>query len=280
MRKFSKTVVILSWILFFSLNCTLLFSQPPCYSNYAISRAQIDAYQANFELRYKTTPDDLRTLKPYFDIDSCTILSYAAVFTSNSYDGFRIVFGTDEEDQNMEKLILVPTTEELTIGRKIYHKNDWTYPFPNLGCTAIVPDNSKKGALITQFEKHHRKNPLLGPAKRDSLSKAVWFPKCVMQFIADTIRKDPTKNLVGVRIWNIAYTQKNGVPGQKYGNQSTIAITFLSKEHNIIDVNWDINEKLYKEYLEYLKFLGAKKKKRFAEGLNHGELCPTSCTGN
>jgi hypothetical protein len=245
--------------------------------NIAIQRAEIDMLTKHFSYIYKNNDTRRNSIPDSFYIDACFLNGFNKLLLSNGnyYDGFRFFFGTNE-DNNIVRVFVVPTIRK----NKNKHKSDWHFKMPTISnCQQQVFinfNNDYKGFAkprLKHFSRYNRQAPFIGRIKNDSLSRGIWFDKCVMKYIVDTINNNPDKNLTGINIFNAAYMgfkPYHNSLGQHYPNQSTVVITFVKKDAsgNIFNA-YEIGDFLHKLRLE--------KNNLAVDGLNHGQLCPQIC---
>jgi len=251
----------------------------PSIGNILISRYQGNRLKGFYGSKFKVSQVDKQTLQESFVIDYCFIEKFTNMLEDpqKDYNGFRIVFGTDENDANKQKMFLVPTKQ---IGSQD-HVNQWDTP-PNANLCNFK-NFSVIGSQVAQnqegrFSSFHRGDNTANP--RNNLTKSVFFLKEIMQFIRDTIKNDPTRQLVDIRIFNasyINYIDNDPVSAlKKYGQiskvQSTVLIVFRRKNPRtgVIEDYWQFNESLLLQKIrEVPNFV--------RDVLNHGSLCPNQC---
>lgn len=216
-------------------------------------------------------------------IDSSIIISLASFLsTPDSHDGVRIYNGaysvldtTEHPGQkypNESTVVLVPTIARTNPApSQSAHQDDFNeFPMPAGYIRTEFKNynlsNNEVRSLKVKFQRLYRleanENDI--DSKRDSLSRSVWFDRCIIIKLAQFL-KDPKNQLDGVRIYSAAYNSLNDYArsSQKKSNQSTLLMVVTSVGHV---TNWKF---LDNKYMNDNKFKIA--------AYNHGELCPKIC---
>jgi hypothetical protein len=194
-------------------------------------------------------------------VDKCVVNQFHEFLSKNSgYDGIRIYFVGTGKNSN---IWIVPTLDDAN------HSDFWG----KLPGVANCSDNKFKNynqdeaigkPKIDDFGRDYREEQQMGEvssAVNDSLSRAVWFGKCMIDSLV-TYLNDPVLKLDGVKIHSGAYKTKNRARGQKKDNQSTFIVVVT--KGGVSD--WSILSNKQKGNIRF-----------FEGGYNHGQLCPTIC---
>jgi hypothetical protein len=108
--------------------------------------------------------------------------------------------------------------------------------------------------------------PIGTPNANDSLSRAVWIDKDVIDYLNDILQNNGS--IDGIRIYFGAYNGM-GHPNQQYYHQATVFI---------VPTDQVGTADKHKDNYSYIERLKAALHNKFDGALNHGELCPTNCT--
>lgn len=247
-------------------------------TNCSIANVEIDSATAqkminHHDTTYRKDQYYKSTIPQKFWIDACyisTLLSYISKNPQLNIDGISFYWGSDKNKSDKVQLFMTPTSKTQTSKRKALWPNNI---IPAVGgCIPQYPnyENNKSGIadpMISHFNKKHRRDPLIGKPKKDSLSVGVWMETCVLECISNTIKSNPSLRLNGISVYNAAYSEKAGnIPGQHYANQSSVVIVFskLNDSGETVD-----DFRIGQELLKYNKIPW--------KALNHGTLCPDSC---
>lgn len=250
----------------------------PVIGNILISEYEGRGLKNYYKSKFKISPVDINTLQESFVIDYCFIEKFTSMLEDQQkdYNGFRFIFGTDQNDANKQKIYLVPTKQ--TGGQD--HVNQWDSTLGSEACgfknfSAIGSQAAQN--QVERFSSFHRGDNTSNP--RNNLTKSVFFLKEVMQFIRDTIKNSSTKELVDIRVFNASYKRYIGNDPvsalRKYGQisaiQSTVLIVFRRKNPTtgVIEDYWQFNESLMRQKMKEIP--------NFRDVLNHGALCPQIC---
>ena len=212
-------------------------------------------------------------------IDSCTIYAVAAFLNSSSaFDGVRFNFGASTINdsgtypkppyQNKTTFFIIPTGKSAT-----GHADSSHILIPQLGNCAspfeFIKPFSVASSSIAVYENVYHKNAPVG--KDSSLSKGIWIDACVIRYMATIIKKSGA-TVDGISVHTAAYTgSETRLPrGTKQKYASTIVMVPTSPDGANHSDNWAVIK-------EIIIQLQKKNVAAFGAGLNHGELCPTSC---
>jgi hypothetical protein len=244
-------------------------------ANFFIGKEKADSLMINFEtvfMKKRTSQEDKRIVDSFW-IDNCVIRSFSKFLNDSShYDGVRIysMFKTPVFGKNMTGIIMAPTVPEGTT-----HRARWGVKIKEIASCKplfdgynVVESDAKKGRR--KFEKNIRGEKVEGDpnsADLDSLSRGIWFSKCVIDSLTKYLEKTQL-NLDGVNLHCAAYFKKETGTKQIKDVQSTFL--FVLTEPNGSGGHrerWDIISKLP----------WVIKKIKDGGGYNHGELCPSDC---
>ena len=256
---------------------------------FIIEEADARPMLARFDNIYKT--DDLghtvNALLNNYWIDSCTVFRIASYLRSQQYDGVRVYFACEEQEntgaypgeqyKNKSSIFIYPTQTLAAPPPAGQSEHvDVDVVIPTTGCsipTGYFETKAAASGKLSSFKTVYRKTGAGGIALKDSLSISVWVDSCVVFALEKFIKDNSAKRIDGANIKMAAYETKDLVlrPSQKHHKQSTFIIVPTNPNttggH---DDNWTIIKSFY-------KFIRAYRPAGAPGGMNHGELCPQVC---
>lgn len=233
---------------------------------FVISEADAAKMITHFETVFGAGADP--KLNRNYWIQSSVILAFDEFLAKDpEYDGVRFYFG---EDGTSTVVMMVPTKGDYIKHVDQHVKLINHAPIAGSRVLFNLDEKAEFEPFYTAFLRDFRKEfPGCDPLKiNDSLSKAVWINKCVINEMAVYMSGTAYK-LDGMRVHLSAYDKlMPEVPHQKVADQSTVV--FVVTEDDLAGGhkdNWKIIPEIYKEKLAI--FGGG--------GYNHGDLCPNNC---
>ncbi len=241
--------------------------------NFLVSRTLADKWIKGFQTIFnrKGLPNEVPGLIDSFWVDACVINNFQHFLQTHEeekYDGIRIfsIVKTTSADTSSD-ILIVPTTQD-----GAGHNDMWTTTVPTCNSTFTnynLDHRTQVSPWRQKFGQSYRQERVpndVNSAIKDSLSKSIWFSRCVLDALVNYLNNAEYR-LDGLRVYCGAYDKIYPNSHQFKTLQSTyiLAVT-RSDGTNGHDTDWDLLNKLH---VNDNKFRGG--------GYNHGELCPTVC---
>jgi hypothetical protein len=239
--------------------------------NFLILPGEADRMIKRFKKEFNDDFPASKDLTDSFWVDKCVIYQFHDFLSKNSgYDGIRIYSIATAKKSN---IWIVPTFDSPN------HVDAWGNLLPAIqNCDNIEFSNYNKDKsigepLINEFGHEFREEQKEGEvnsARNDSLSKGVWFGKCVIDSLFKYL-SNISLGLDGVRIHCGSYDKKDIRRGQHKAIQNTFIFVVSKPDgHGGHRSDWNVLVNVYKNKYKLNERI-------FEGGYNHGELCPKIC---